>query len=278
MSTDEAYLAWELDATEGTAEMLAAELADIGFEGFEENPHGVTAWVPARVMTDGTMRRFRGVLERFGVTAVGTRQVEPVNWNAAWESTVEPVEVGGFVVHPPWHDAPASHIGICIEPKMSFGTGRHESTRLMLRLLPDLVKAGDRVLDAGTGTGVLAIAAVRLGAAHVTGFDIDSWSVRNARENAASNHVDDRFDVMAGSFDDVPSGPVDVILANINRNVLVDMLPTMRKRLVPGGRVALSGVLVRDRDVLITALGKAGFRCLAERTEGEWWAATAEAV
>jgi ribosomal protein L11 methyltransferase len=275
MSADEAFLVWDLYDRSGRIDVLVAELDALGFEGFEEHADGLRAYVPERRADDSLRAGLGAVLERAGVEASGPERIGPTNWNAAWEATVQPVLAGPFVVHPPWHEPPAGALAIRIEPKMSFGTGHHETTRLVLGLVPEIVRPGDRVLDAGTGTGVLAIASVRIGASRAVGFDTDPWSVRNAVENAASNGMADRIVVLEGDLEAVPGEPFDVILANINRNVLLDLVPAFADRLDQGGRLALSGVLLDDRDVMVEALDSSGFQAVVERTEGAWWSVAA---
>jgi ribosomal protein L11 methyltransferase len=160
-----------------------------------------------------------------------------------------------------------------IDPKMSFGTGYHESTRLMLRFLPDLIRGNERVLDAGTGTGILAIAAVYLGAGSVIAFDISTWADENARENSALNAVADRIEVRQGAIDDVvPERGFDLILANIERDPLIELLPAFADKLADGGRVALAGLTQDDESPMRAALAEHGFAIERETRENEWWA------
>lgn len=270
MGVDEAYLAWDLGCRSGLTDVLVADLGELGFEAFEEVPEGLRAFIPESQATDLVRSAFTKLAGRLDVEVSGPTRIEAANWNLAWESTITPVYVGPFVIHPPWHDAPGGSIAICVEPKMSFGTGHHESTRLILSILTELVHPGDRVLDAGTGTGILAIASAFLEARHTVAFDTDPWSIQNARENVAANALLERIDLFEGDLDAVPDGRFDVILANINRNVLLDLLASFAARMVPGGRLALAGILVSDREEMNAALGRAGFRPLFERIEGDW--------
>ncbi|MEX0746482.1 MAG: 50S ribosomal protein L11 methyltransferase, partial [Rhodothermales bacterium] len=151
-------------------------------------------------------------------------------------------------------------------------TGYHETTRLLLRMMPDFVKPGDRVLDAGTGTGVLAIAAVKLGAVSATAFDIDPWSQENAVENFYLNRVQDQVKMIHGGIEKLPSGTFDVILANINLNVILGLLPEFADRLKADGTLLLSGVLQPDRDRLLVAAQRSGLDMITEANENEWWA------
>lgn len=257
-------------------EVLIAELEDFDFEAFDQEDRVLKAYIPAARWNDVTREWIEQWLVRQGIQ-VPLREsvIEPTNWNAQWEETVRPVAVPPFIIKPTWADLPPEHadkILLEVDPKMSFGTGYHESTRLMLRLLPRAVTEGDTVLDAGTGTGILAIAAVRIGAARCIAFDIDEWSQPNARENVLLNRVADRVDVRLGGIEVVPEAGFDVILANINLNVLLGLLDAFRTRLNPDGRLIMAGMLRSDGDRMREALGGAGFTVRQEMEEGDWWA------
>ena len=261
---------------ESLHEFLIAELADLGFESFVEEVDHLVAYIRARDWNDVA----RETIERwlaFHNQPVRVEEAvhEPVNWNQKWEETVKPVVVDRFLIKPTWADVPPDaedKILLEIDPKMSFGTGYHESTRLALRFLPTHLNPGDRVLDAGTGTGVLAIAAARLGAESVFAFDIDSWSYTNALENVYLNHVAEKVVVRAGTIDSAPDEPFGLILANINRSVLIQMLPDLKRRLAPGGRLILAGLLESDRDLMLRHASHWALQPLDHASEGMWWA------
>jgi ribosomal protein L11 methyltransferase len=158
---------------------------------------------------------------------------------------------------------------------MSFCTGYHESTRLILGLVEQHTRAGMTVLDIGTGTGVLAIAALRLGAAHAVACDIDEWSFSNAAENTTLNGVADRMTILHGDIAVTPATGYDLVIANIQRNVLIPLLPAMRSRLKPDGILLLAGLLLTDREAMTEALAQYGFRICDDRTENEWIALAA---
>ncbi|MEX0599489.1 MAG: 50S ribosomal protein L11 methyltransferase [Rhodothermales bacterium] len=258
-------------------EFLVAELSDMDFDAFELEDDYLVAYIPSARWDDVKREQIESWLHGNELSRRMTEQVVgDENWNRQWEETIGPIVVEPFLVKPTWREAP-SDIGelilLEIDPKMSFGTGYHESTRLMLRLLPAHLLAGDEVLDAGTGTGILAIAAVKLGARKVDGFDIDTWSRRNAVENVYLNGVQDRVTIIEGSIDGVPGGSYDLVLANINLNVVVGLLAEFGIRLSRGGRLVVSGIFLPDRSRLLEAAEPHGFALLEERTEGEWWAA-----
>lgn len=256
-------------------EFLIAELADLEFESFVEGDGFVLAYTRARdwnAVARETIERWLNFHNQ--PVQIEETDFEPENWNRKWEETIRPVVVGRFLIKPTWCDVPqewADRILLEIDPKMSFGTGYHESTRLALRLFPDFIQPGARVLDAGTGTGVLAIAAARLGASSVFAFDVDEWSYTNAMENVYLNHVPDQVTVASGSLDVAPPGPYDLILANINRGVLIDMLPRFSEMLLPAGAVVLAGLLQSDRELMLRHAKAENLAPVREDFEGEWW-------
>lgn len=257
-------------------EVLIAELLDLGAEAFAEADTVLRAYVPAAAWSEPHRAAVRAVLHRVDPAGMmDVREVPAQNWNAAWEASITPVLVEPFLITPTWRpipDPPEDLHVLEINPKMSFGTGHHETTRLMLRLMPDHLPVGARVLDAGSGTGVLAIAAARLGAAHVVAFDMDPRTEENIHENVTRNGVADRVETFIGTLAKAPAGLYDVVLANINRNTLVAYLPGFVERLAPGGHLLLSGLLSTDRDAMREAAARFPLTESADATEGNWWA------
>lgn len=262
-----------------TRDWVVAELADAGFDAFEETPGGLVAYVPEAEWKAGPARAAVERLVSEGVAdAPDETWMADQNWNAAWEATIQPLAVGPFVIAPTWAEPPppmADLLLLRIDPKMAFGTGYHATTRISLRLLATRVPPNGRVLDVGTGTGVLAIAALKAGAAAAVGVDIDPWSVENARDNAVLNGVDDRLDVRDGSADDVPERGFDLVCCNIIRAVLMPMLPALAARRAPGAPLVLSGLLATERDRFAEALAAVGLTVAEEDAEGDWWGCVA---
>ncbi|MDX1548701.1 MAG: 50S ribosomal protein L11 methyltransferase [Rhodothermales bacterium] len=257
-------------------EFLIAELGDLDFDVFEQDDGFVRAFIPSP-RWDGVKREQIELWLRSHGLAVPVEECvhPPQNWNRRWEETIQPLRVGPFLVKPTWADLPAGHEGAIlleIDPKMSFGTGYHESTRLALQFLPALVRGGERVLDAGTGTGILAIAALKLGAQTAVAFDVDPWAQQNAVENFYLNGVSERATFVAGAIEAVAEDGFDLLLANINRNVLLGVMPHLALKAAPGARIVLAGLLTTDRERMLEAAATHGLAPVREGDEGAWWA------
>lgn len=232
------------------SEILVAQLAEAGFESFEETSTGVKAYIRAQLFEEG-------LINSLGIMHTGSFQVSyrvnavrDENWNQIWESSYEPVFVLDKVyIRASFHaERPDIPYGILIDPKMSFGTAHHETTAQMIEqmLVEDLAKKS--VLDMGTGTAVLAILAEMLGAKSVVAIDNDTNSVENARENVLKNNCV-HIDVQLGTAEKI-SGRFDVILANINKNILIADMGTYAAHLAHGGVILFSGFYQQDLDEL----------------------------
>ena len=275
MSTDQRYLEITIRIPFAYQEMLIAELTDHDFDGFEQNEDHLLAYIPVHRYNDVTREVIEQWISGQPVMArfEGERIYEPQNWNEEWEKTIEPMQVGQFFIRPTWKPVPTPDglILLEIDPKMAFGTGYHETTRLMLRMLSSSVNAGMSVLDVGTGTGVLAIAALKLGASSAFGFDIDEWSYINATENALLNGVATEFEVKEGSFEVIPfSDGYDMVLANVNRNMLLATSAQIVNHVRDGGTLLLSGLLDIDESVILDNPDYAELELIDRQQENEW--------
>jgi ribosomal protein L11 methyltransferase len=235
------------DATE--ADLFVGLLAGINFDGFREEEKTLYACIDKDSFDHGLM----AATLPDGTDGLTIREIREENWNAIWESSFEPVIIPGLLsVRAAFHQ-PVQGVKheIIITPKMSFGTGHHATTSLMLQEMYHVRFDHCEVLDFGTGTGVLAILAAQLGASSVMAIDNDPWSIENARENA---HVNQCEQIQLSLADQLPeNNQFDVVLANINRNVILDNAATLSKILRPGGRLMLSGLLVADREDIESA-------------------------
>ncbi len=245
--------------------------------GFVQDDAVLWAYVPADRWATLDREQLEARLASDGYPdALTVRPLAAKNWNAVWEDSLSPARTGPFLICPTSADVPAAHAQatvLRIDPEMSFGTGHHATTRLALELLAEALQPDDRVLDVGTGTGVLAIAACRHGAATALGVDTNPDAVRNARTNAQQNDVADCLTVREGSMDVVPATQYDVVAANITRRVLLDLLPDLLSHLAPDGTLLLSGVLRSHRESLLDATADHDLRLETEATEDGWWAA-----
>lgn len=272
-------IAFRVPVPEERQDEFAAWIEDLSTEGLWFEGPDVTIYVLPE-HAPSMREALAGPLASFVAGSIDETEIADRNWNAEWEQTIQPIRAGRFRVRPTWTQAPPDDdvTDLIVDPKMSFGTGHHESTRLILSRIHDMVKPGDRVLDAGTGTGVLAFAALACGASHADSFDFDPICLENAAENAVLNQMQDRFRVElddgSGLLADEPLfGNVvyDVVIANINREVLRHMLPALHGRLKVGGRLGLAGLLKTDADIMESALHALGLDILETRTEGDWW-------
>ena len=198
---------------------------------------------------------------------------ENKNWNEEWEQSINIIEVSDKIVIKPTfrnYIAKPGQIVLIINPKMSFGTGEHQTTKLVLMLLERYISPGARVLDVGSGSGILAIASLKLGAQHATAIDIDDWCYNNAIENFKLNNVDDAIDVIQGEITDIKESDFDLILANIQKNILLDIAPEIYSRLKPGGIIILSGLLDYDEADIQTDFSALGLSFLETKTMDSW--------
>lgn len=251
-------------------ELLISELVELDFDGFEQLDNQLQAFITKSNFNDVNREYIEQLLIGLpGDNYIEMEEIRDQNWNESWEQTIQPQEIGRFYVKPTWSRSsiPEDRILLEIDPKMAFGTGYHATTRLMLELLPELKPEGKTVLDVGTGTGILAIAAAKLGAPEILAFDIDAWSVTNAEENILINQVGDRVQIRSGSIESVPEDSRwDLILANINRNVILELLPTFVTHLSDGGHLLLSGLLAEDRKQILHLADEHSLKLEGERS------------
>lgn len=272
------YWKFTIHTAPETAEILLAYLSEAPFDTFEETPEGLNAYLPAASgipeAADG-MASVESLLSRLQTQFPFSWSkifLPAQNWNEIWESNFQPVIVEDFcAVRADFHaPIPGVQHELVINPKMAFGTGHHETTWMCLRALRELPCRGARLLDYGCGTGVLAILAARMGAAHVEAVDIEEESYRNTLENSAVNGVSERVAARLGTLDAVQGRDFDGILANINRNVILDSLPRLAELLRPGGWLLVSGILEQDGAVVTEAAQEAGFNIKDKAQRGNW--------
>lgn len=200
-----------------------------------------------------------------------------VDWSSEWRTRLTAHRVGAIVITPPWlADQFQERERIVIEPGMAFGTGDHETTRGVLALMQQVVRAGDTVADLGAGSAVLAIAAAKLGATRVVAIELDPDAIGNAEENVAANGVSDRCSILLGDASVLLPlvAPLRLILANILATAVIELLPAIARALTPDGHAIVSGILVAERLDVERAASEAGLRVADSIEDGLWWSAT----
>lgn len=262
---------FKIKPVEPGRDILMAWLDHCGYDSFEETEEGLKAYILEDAFDAETIEQLPLWQQDAYQWSFETEKLATINWNEEWERHYEPVRIENrLLVRAPFHpEEPAYEHSLLIEPKMSFGTGHHESTRLMARGMFAISLSGKKVLDMGTGTGVLAILAEKIGAREVLAVDNFEWAVSNTAENAQRNQCE-KVSVLLGDAEVLPGRQFEVILANINRNVLLADMKTYVEALVPGGRLLLSGFLREDAALIYQEAQSHGLSQEFEKQEGKW--------
>jgi ribosomal protein L11 methyltransferase len=262
-----------LPASGALRDAVSAALFSLGAEGVHEDGDRLVTHVETPREAQALEAAVRAADP---AAAIETAVVPAVDWSVAWRERAVAHEVGRLTIAPPWLSEgldPAATV--IIEPAMAFGTGDHATTRGVIRLMQEVIRAGDTVADLGAGSAVLAIAAAKLGAARVAAIEMDDDAISNAEENVARNGVGDRVKVIDGDATLLLPlvGPVRVVLANIVSSVLVQLLPVIAGSLAGDGVAILSGILEEERERMVWMLSLKGWRIVAEDREEMWWSA-----
>ena len=266
--------------TEVCRDIIASLAAEAGFESFEENGDGLNGYVQQELLDEPLLK---SLLKDFPIEGVNVsyslKEAEYRNWNEQWENAgFEPIVIDGrCIIHDTKHpvadkalDSPT--LDITIEARQAFGTGTHETTRMIVGELLKMDLKGKRILDCGCGTGILGICALKLGARHCVGYDIDEWSADNTRHNAVINHVDQQMDALCGDATllDGISQRFQVVMANINRNILLNDMERFRSVMADGATLILSGFYENDCALLIGKAQTLGLSHCQTRVDGDW--------
>jgi ribosomal protein L11 methyltransferase len=258
-------------------EILTAVLGELPFDTFEETETGLKAYIPEKDLTENVAEELAELSQQFDFSYEKTF-IPYQNWNSVWESNFHPIQVDDFVAvradfHPPTEGV---EFDLIVNPKMAFGTGHHETTYMVMQLMRSIDFKGKKVLDYGCGTGILAILASKLGAVDLEAVDIEEPSYDNTIENCAINNVHNVKSIW-GILDDVPSHDFDIILANINRNIIIDSLDDLKNRLKKRenpsdteGSLVISGFLKIDENTVLQATNYAGFKHQKTLHRGNW--------
>ena len=273
------YIAVHIEVTpfsEERAEIVMAEIEELGFESFSIEEPYLHAYIPKEEFSESALK---AILSAYATgefrVSYTTELIMEQNWNALWESNFEPIVVNGLCTVKASHhkNLPPTKYTITIDPKMSFGTGHHQTTHLMMEGLLELGDAikGLQVLDMGCGTGILAILAAKMGAkAPIHAIDIDHVCFYSTKENAFINGVGEEIHVLCGDASLLQASKYDLILANINRNILLEDMKTYARSLRPGGKLFISGFYSEDMPILMEEASKHSLELVSSRERDRW--------
>lgn len=265
---------FKVDPPQPATDILIAELGEAGFESFVEQEDGVLAYIQKEFWSTDMLESIRILTSPLFEIKHHCREIEQQNWNAAWEQHFEAIQINDqCVVRAPFHDAPRVPYDIVIMPKMSFGTGHHETTHMMLQHILNHDFQQKSVLDMGSGTGVLAILAEKRGAVKVDAVDNDHWCYLNAMENVERNHCQN-ISVHEGDVQFLNDQQFDVILANINRNILLADIPSYAKALKKKGLLFVSGFYETDLALISAKCLEAGLVEQGKLQKNDWVSVT----
>lgn len=247
-------------------DLLIAKLFELGVNGMEESTNGLRAYAYVDQLDEESLNQFSSGA---GLT-FSIHEVKEQNWNALWESNFEPVVIPGKVyVRAEFHPrVEGFDHDILITPKMSFGTGHHATTMMMMKLMLEIDLVGKKVIDFGSGTGILSILALKLGASRVEAIDNEPWSVENAIDNATLNNCSQVNVSLASDLAEIAS--VDVLLANINKSILIEHAASIFQHVIPGGCIIISGLLRSDYDDIMMKYSPLLNEPITMLEEGEW--------
>lgn len=255
---------------ESNREGVIAALFESGSQGVQEDGAAVVTHFPA----DARIHEIRNAVLAADPHADIAIADSPDTDYSEWRASVSSHQVGGLVIAPPWLARGLDpETTVIVDPVMAFGTGEHPTTRGAMRLMQGVIRPGDVVADVGAGSAVLSIAAAKLGATRVAAIEIEHDSIGNAEENVLANSVSERVEVIEGDATILLPllAPVRVVIANIISSVLIAMLPMMKASLASGGQAILAGILVEERDAMVSALDAGGWAIEREDTEDVWW-------
>ena len=253
-------------------EVMIGEMDSIGFEGFEETSSGFKAYIPKNEYREKSFKQI-AVFSQDGLSIDwNTSDIAPENWNSAWEQNFTPTRIGDrCVIRADFHPPERAEFELIITPKMSFGTGHHETTQLMVLLLLETDCHQKSIVDMGTGTGVLAILSEKKGATNILAIDNDPWCIENTLENIATNQCKNIRTKLTDQLSETLL--FDSVLANINRNILLEQMDAYAKALKPEGNLLLSGFYVEDLGIIRSKCESLGFRFIRNFEKNQWVAA-----
>ena len=268
---------FRITSTPFRPELMSGLLWELDLEGITEEDNFILVYIDEGInITSEKIEQLlnglvnEGFLEKF---TIEKNTVENKNWNEIWEKSREVIRISDKIVIKPTfkeYIPQTNELVLTIDPKMSFGTGEHQTTQLVLNLLERYVKPGMKVLDVGSGTGVLAITAVKLGAASAVAVDNDEWCYENCKENAELNNVSNSIKIITGDIKNVDEKGFDLVLANIQKNILLEILDDLKMKIKENGILILSGLLLKDEEEIMISYSDSGFTFEEESVKDDW--------
>ena len=268
---------FRITSTPFRPELMSGLLWELDLEGITEEDNFILVYTDEGInITSEKIEQLlnglvnEGFLEKF---IIEKNTVENKNWNEIWEKSREVIRISDKIVIKPTfkeYIPQTNELVLTIDPKMSFGTGEHQTTQLVLNLLERYVKPGMKVLDVGSGTGVLAITAVKLGAASAVAVDNDEWCYENCKENAELNNVSNSIKIITGDIKNVDEKGFDLVLANIQKNILLEILDDLKMKIKENGILILSGLLLKDEEEIMISYSDSGFTFVEKSVKDDW--------
>lgn len=278
----------KVEAVAGSEDAVSNILTEEGCAGTAVYDNSdVVGYLPVDDRLENALRSIRdrvGGLPRFGLELrsedISVTWVEEEEWATAWKQFFKPIRIGRVVIKPTWEEFTSAKddVVVDIDPGMAFGTGYHPTTRMCLTALQDMIKGGESVLDVGTGSGILAMAAAKLGAGKVVGLDIDPVAVKVAAENIENSNLEKQVSVCLASSPAEYGEKADIVVANIIARVIADMAEELSAKVAPGGRLITSGIVRERSNEVLDAVTNAGMRLIKTLDDGEWVALVFEPV
>ncbi len=268
------FIQYTIKTTPFETEILSSYLWQLNIEGLLENDNNIIAYSSQdlRKQIEKKLKELvtEGFVKQFNIIE---KKVETKNWNEEWEKKINIVEVSEKIVIKPSfknYDSKPDQVVITIDPKMSFGTGDHPTTKMALKLLEKYLTSEKKIIDVGTGTGILSIAAAKLGVEKIIGIDNDEWCLINATENVNKNQVEEKVEIKKAELHEIKEKDFEFVIANINKNVLKEISQNINNKLSGNGKLILTGLLIEDEEDILKSYSFPGLNLKEKFTEDEW--------
>jgi ribosomal protein L11 methyltransferase len=277
MINEQTWIEVNVDINPSLLDTISNDIFSLGADGLEEADDLVKIYFQSQQWNESKLNLLVETISRFNPdfnsSYIHTKNIPFQDWTENWKENFKLFYLTDkIIIKPDWdeYQPQKSEIVITISPKMAFGTGHHETTQLVMLMLQKYVNKGQRMMDAGTGSGILAILAAQLGADEITAFDNDPVATENTKENFLQNNINIKHNIICGVLDDIEKSEYDIIVANIDRSVLLGMPGKFIDYIKPGGKLILSGLLSRDEDKILTAYEEFNWKVIEKDQKGAW--------